>query len=214
MAIIIYMYDDVNLELIPQDAKYVAAYASGRFQNLGEARTRFPHATVLSIATNAGVEADALDVEAGDATIAQAPAWVAWQASRGIYLPVVYCSVSNADALVAEMAAKGISRDAYRVWSAHYDSSLGAHLCGPDTCKLCKTACDWTQYTNRANGSSLDESVLSDEPVFTKPVSKPVSGTPKPEPAPAPVKAPTPAVTAAQAAADLAQLEEFVKDHS
>lgn len=212
------MYDDVNLELIPLNAKCVAAYASGYYKNLGEARTRFPHSTIVSIATNSGVMAEALDVEAGDATIVQAPAWVAWQISRGVYLPVVYCSASNVDALVAEMTSKGISRKTYRVWSAHYDPSRGAHLCGPGTCGLVKsTTADWTQYTDRADNSSLDESILSDEPVFTKPVS----GTPKPGPVPAPVKVPTPTptpkpapvVTAAQAAAALTLLTEFVREH-
>lgn len=209
------MYDDVNLELIPLNAKCVAAYASGNFKNLGQARTRFPHAIIVSIATNAGVMAEALDVEASDATIAQAPAWVTWQISRGVYLPVVYCSASKVDALVAEMTSKGISRRTYRIWSAHYNPSLGAHLCGPATCKLCKTAVDWTQYTDRADNSSLDESILSDEPVFTKPVP----GTPKPGPVPVKVPTPTPTpkpapfITAAQAAAALTLLTEFVKEH-
>lgn len=214
MAVKLFMYDDVTLALIPrtvpagQPKLVIAAYASGRYQNLGGARQEFPQAIIVSIATNAGVEADALDVEAGDATIAQAAAWVNWQLTRGVWMPVVYCSVSSVDALVAELTSKGIARGKYRIWSAHYGSSLGAHICGPSSCKECTAQCDWTQYTNRADNSSLDESLLSDEPVFTAPVVVP------PAP-PVPPKPPLPpVVTVEQANAALTVLSQFVKEHA
>jgi hypothetical protein len=158
-----------------------------------------------------------LDVESGNATIAEVYDWLERQLKRGVYRPVIYISVSQVDALMLTMNANKFQRSQYRIWSAHYGA--GEHICGPSTCKLTKTACDWTQFTNRAANSSLDESDLgSDAPSFTAPKAAPapVKAAPAPAPAkPAPAPAPTaPVVTAAQAAAALAEIEAFVKAHS
>lgn len=71
---------------------------------------------------------------------------------------------------------------------------------GPSTCKLTQTTCDWTQFTNRALNSSLDESTLgSDSRSFAAPKT-----------APAPVKAAAVPVDDTIPAADVAGLETEV----
>ena len=82
--------------------------------------------------------------------------------------------MSNVDRLMLTMNANGFKRSQYRLWSAHYGA--GEHVCGPSTCKLTRTACDWTQFTNRPLNSSLDESTLeTDSPVFTAPKAAPAT---------------------------------------
>jgi hypothetical protein len=196
------MYDDVSVPLIPANATVIGVYIDGRFKNDSEIRTKFPHAALVTIAVSAKDDADCLDVEAGDATIAEVYGWLTRQLKRGVVRPVIYTSVSNVDRLMLTMNANKFQRSQYRLWSAHYGA--GVHVCGPATCKLTKTACDWTQFTNQANHSSLDESDLgADAPVFTAP-----------RPTPAPAKPAAPAVTLAKAEADLNEIEAYLKAHS
>lgn len=176
------MYDDVTVALIPADAQYIAVYVDGEYKNVSEVKSKFPRATIITIAVNPADDAEVLDVEAGDATIADVYAWLLRQLARGVWRPVIYTSAGNVDRLMLTMVANKFTRSQYRLWSAHYGD--GPHICGPATCKLTQTACDWTQYTNRADNSSLDESLLSDSPVFTAPVPVPA---PAPAPAPKPV---------------------------
>jgi hypothetical protein len=180
----IFIYDDVNVDLIPADAEVVAAYAGGIYENLGQARQKFPKAIVISIAISASEEAEVLDIENGDATVDQAPGWVKWQHSRGISLPILYRSVNGIDELVSKMTAAGIPRNEYWIWSAHY--GIGSHVCGPNTCKLTKYGCDATQFTDHAHNESLDESVTT--PEFVPPTARP------PVPVPPPVHVPPRAV--------------------
>lgn len=197
------MYDDVSVSLIPANATIIGVYADGRYKNQPEVKSTHPHATLVTIAVSAADDADVLDVEAGDATIAQVYAWLERQLKRGVYRPVIYASVSSIDQLMLTMNANKFTRSQYRLWSAHYGA--GEHVCGPATCKLTKTACDWTQFTNRAGNSSLDESTLgSDSPTFTKPAV----------PASPPAKAPAPAgPTLAQVEQYLQAIDGYVKAH-
>ena len=152
----ILMFDDVNVDLLPQADAY-AAYADGIYANVGHVRARYPHAHILTIAVRAADLADALDIEAGDAVTSDAPGWFKRALSAGITRPCLYTSVSNVDVLVNAMEKAGIPRHAYRLWSAHYGK--GEHLCGPTTCGGSSATADATQFTSRANGESLDESV-------------------------------------------------------
>lgn len=152
----ILMFDDTNVELLPKADAY-AAYVDGIYENVGQVRTKFPGAHILSIAVKAADLADALDIEAGDAVNSDAPGWFKRALASGVSKPCLYTSASNADALVEEMAKAGIVRSAYRLWTAHYGK--GEHLCGPTTCGECHATADATQFTDRANGESLDESV-------------------------------------------------------
>jgi hypothetical protein len=154
------MYDSTNVATLPHGADAYAGYVQGAFQTFPALRRLFgaSGAHLLSIAVFASGDADCLDVEPRDATIAQAPGWVKRQLARGAHRPCLYTSVSNMDALVTALGGAGIPRAGIRLWSAHYQQ--GKHICGPGTCRLTSHACDGTQWTDTALGRSLDESIL------------------------------------------------------
>src|SRR5215510_7416869 len=119
------MYDYTNVRNLPGGADAYAGYADGLFANLTATERRFTGsgAHFLSIAVCASDDADCLDIEARDATNAQAPGWVNRQLAGGAFRPCLYTSVSNVDALMATLNGAGISRAAIRPWSAHYGQS-------------------------------------------------------------------------------------------
>ena len=151
------MYDDVNLSLIPADAEAVAGYVNGKWPTFNAVVAKWPHAKHLSIAVTAEANAEALDVERYDAEPVQAPAWVRRQLARGVKRPVVYSSVSEMPQVLRVLEASGIPRRKVRVWTAHFTDV--PHLCGAK-CGLNTTA-DATQFTDKALGRSLDETLLS-----------------------------------------------------
>lgn len=148
------MYDDVSTALIPANAQAVAGYVNGKWPTYATVVKQWPNAHHLSIAVSASADADCLDVEAGDATNDQAPAWVKRQLGRGLKRPVVYTSVSNAQALLTTLARAGIKRSDIRLWTAHYNGVQ--HRCGPACGYGLQTTADATQYTDKALGRSLD----------------------------------------------------------
>jgi len=154
------MYDAIHVSALPDGADAYAGYVQGKWPTFAELRRRFlgSGAQLLSIAVFASGDADCLDIEAGDATNAQAPGWVQRQQARGAQRPCLYTSAGNMDALVTTLGGAGISRAEVRLWSAHYGQ--GKHICGPGSCGLTSHACDGTQWTDAALGRSLDESIL------------------------------------------------------
>lgn len=152
------MYDSVTVDTVPAGAAAVAGYVGGHWPTYGPLARRFPHAHHLAIAVNAGENADCLDVEAGDARPDQAPDWVRRQLLRGVRKPVLYASVSQMPAVLQHLAAAGINRGEVRLWTAHY--TFHPHLCTP-ACGYDVHA-DATQYTDRALGRNLDESLCAD----------------------------------------------------
>lgn len=165
------MYDAVDIDEIPHAAHAVAGYVGGKWKTYPELRERFPHSHVLSIAVNAGEDAHCLDVERGDATPAQAPAWVHRQFARGVHLPVIYASLSSWPEIIRELGAHGIRRHQIRAWVAHYTGHH--HICRPDICGVAAKPlgqsrpghqglvyADGTQWTSSALGRNLDESLL------------------------------------------------------
>lgn len=169
MATVI-MYDDVNVDLIPKDAQYIAAYADGRYENLSAIQKRFPKAHILKIDVRGYYHnGDVLDVEPGDATNADAVGWFrARKGKTSTEKPILYTSASNVDALIRTMRKNGIGRAQYYIWSAHYSGK--AHICGPAGCGY--PVADMTQWTDRSHGRSLDESRVNVN-VFLKPTPKP-----------------------------------------
>ena len=155
-----FMCDDVNISLIPKDAQAVAGYVGGRWPTEARLEQLFPTAHHLPIAISASENARCLDVEPGDATIAEAPAWVKRQKARGEKLPVLYTSASWGQKLVDACAAAGLryGHD-YLWWSAHY--TYQPHFCGPKCGFGLRQTAHATQFTDRAQGKSLDESIVS-----------------------------------------------------
>lgn len=157
------MYDDVTVSLIPVDAQAVAGYVDGRWPTYGQVCATHPHAQhKISIAVFASDNAEVLDIEPGDATIAEAAAWVKRQHARGNPKPDVYTAVSWAQGLVNALAAAGLKYGIdYRLWTAHYNYT--PHLCGPECGFGFKERAHATQWTDKAGGKSLDESLCSAE---------------------------------------------------
>jgi len=168
------MYDSVTVSEIPPGAQAVAGYVGGRFVTVPELRAWFPAAHLLTIAVSATQDADCLDIETGDATPAEAAAWYVRQRARGITRPCVYASASvmQSDVIPVIMAAK-IPRATVRLWSAHYTGT--AHICGPHpSCGLLSIDADGCQWTDRALGRSLDQSLLAAD-FFGPPAPPPVA---------------------------------------
>lgn len=165
----IYMYDDVNISLIPRTAKAVAGYVDGRWQTWLKLKLRCPLAKRVSIAVFPTDDADCLDCEPGDAANAQAPTWVKRQLRRrknGIRydtsLPALYTSAANGEALISVCTKAGLRYGIdYLWWSAHYDPRWGTHICHPGCYPGIKHTAHATQFTDHAGGKSLDESICN-----------------------------------------------------
>lgn len=155
------LYDDVDIALIPVDAQAVAGYVDGRWPTYKSLVAKFPHAKYkLSIAVFSKDDAKVLDIEPGDATPAEAPAWVKREHARGNPTPIVYTSAAYGQALIDTLAKAGLvyGKD-YRWWSAHY--TYKPHLCSSKCGFGIKVVAHATQWTDKAGGKSLDESVVS-----------------------------------------------------
>jgi peptidoglycan hydrolase-like protein with peptidoglycan-binding domain len=164
------MFDDVNVFLLPAGAYAYAGYLDGHYANFGQVKKAHASARLVGIVTRARDDGDALDVEPGDAAISEVPGWVARQHARGVARPVVYVSAASAQPVIGTLAAAGIGRAAYRLWLAHY--GFGAHICGPGSCGYPQA--DATQFTSKALGRSLDESLLADDFFGEQPLTFPV----------------------------------------
>lgn len=156
------MFDSVAVGEIPADAPAVAGYVHGRFPTWPLLVVEFPHAHQLSIAVQADEnDAECLDVEAGDATMVEAIPWVQRALARGVKRPVLYSSLSISQELIDACEHAGIARSQIRIWTAHYTGR--AHLC-TTACGFGfrEPAADATQWTDRALGRNLDESLCND----------------------------------------------------
>lgn len=170
-------YDDVTLGLIPADATLVCFYLDGRFKMArAKVQAQFPHAQLIAISCMApGVEgADFYDCEAGDLTPAQLAAAVQREIDSGRRSatdnpPGGYASVSTWPAIVLELAKLGLTVAEIVIWTAHYTGV--AHLCSPTTCRFPRFVWDaaGTQFTDRADNRSLDESLVTARWIRTDP---------------------------------------------
>lgn len=156
------MYDSVTISNMPANSPAVAGYVGGRYPTFQYLAARFPHAKRLSVAVASYIDAACLDIEPGDAPVYLAPVWFKRQLKRGVKKPALYTSASQVAALVATMARAGYKRDQYLLWTAHYTGH--AHLCSSACGFGITTTADATQWTDKALGRSLDQSLLS--PVF------------------------------------------------
>jgi Aspartyl protease len=151
------MFDAIDLGQVPVGPAAVGAYVDGNWPTAEDAASRFPHAHLLTIAVSADHDAEALDVETGDAKPDDAPGWVGRQHPR-VQKPCLYASVDLMQSkVIPALQAAGIPRAAVRLWTAHY---AGKHICGPLTCGELSADADGTQWTDQAFGRDLDQSLL------------------------------------------------------
>jgi hypothetical protein len=154
------MYDTVTDGAFPRGAPAYAAYLDGQVgdqPNFSFIVAEFPNAFHLSITVDPEVDADAADVEAGF-TVPEALDWYGRQRARGAQRPCLYASASTMQAGIVPLVRAGrIPRGQVRLWSAHY---AGQHICGPGSCGAVGIGMDGTQWTQRAWGRNLDESLL------------------------------------------------------
>lgn len=179
------MMDSIHVADLPGGMDAYAGYVDGRWPTITELRERFPHRHILSIAVFAVDDAQCLDIETGDATPGEFPAWARRQhEQRHIIRPCAYASVSVMDEVIAAYKAAGMGRADVRLWSAHYKWKPGTdakHICGPATCGLVSIPMDGTQWRNDApgvGGTHVDESVLAANffPVVATPAPPPLFG--------------------------------------
>jgi peptidoglycan hydrolase-like protein with peptidoglycan-binding domain len=158
------MFDSAFNNQFPPVAEAVAGYVDGHVgdqPNAAWLKAHYPHAHVLTIANSAAHDADALDIEQGDATPAQAVAWYDRQRGNGAARPCLYASASVMQAdILPVLRGAAIPRPSVRLWSAHYGQ--GSHICGPASCGLTSISMDGTQFDDHALGRDLDQSLLAD----------------------------------------------------
>lgn len=107
------MYDSVNSSKIPADAEMASGYIDGQWPSWFAIRDRFKHLSphhTPTIATSPHHDADVLDVENGDATPADVPAWCERQRKiKPGQIPVVYTSRSMVPAVRAALVAAKVA---------------------------------------------------------------------------------------------------------
>lgn len=172
------MYDGLNSDAPAiarafPGARKVAGYLNGRYAWSQADWDLFPGADHVTITVTASAgEGDVLDVETGDATPAQAAAWIEMRHAAGLYRPTIYCSLSVVPAIRAATGPLILGRD-YDIWVAKFDGS-GAEPAVPGLPAARFAA---KQYETNP---SWDESVLYDPEWPHR-----VAAHPAPAPAPA-----------------------------
>jgi hypothetical protein len=144
------MYDSIEVATVPSGATAVAGYVGGKWPTYDALVKAFPTAQHVSIAIAASEDADCLDIENGDATPDEAPAWVRRQQARGVKRPKLYASVSVWPEIEFFLKRAGIKRSEYVKWGAHY---TGVPRLESDF--------DAIQYTDAALGRNLDASLCA-----------------------------------------------------
>lgn len=116
------MFDAVTPANIPANAQMVAGYLPpSRFAWSQASWDRFPNAAKVRIAVRASTnDGHVLDVEAGDATPAQAPGWARMRRASGYATPAIYCSVSVQSQVIDAFNQAGEPLPLW--WLAHYDN--------------------------------------------------------------------------------------------
>lgn len=116
------MYDSVTVANLPvQAGALYAGYVNGNYTNFVQICQRFPKSRVVSIAVQANADAQVLDVEVGDATPDQAPAWVTRQRKLGRKRPTVYCNRSTFPAVLAAFAKAKVANPDF--WIADWTNA-------------------------------------------------------------------------------------------
>lgn len=118
------MADSTNVLNLPGGFDLYAGYSDGRWPDAAAIKTRFGDKTVMRVTVfPSDNEGDCLDVESGDATPAQAPAWIVKRRAAGHGGPLVYCSWSALPSVQAAFKAAGVTPPGF--WVAGYPSPDG-----------------------------------------------------------------------------------------
>jgi hypothetical protein len=120
------MYDSLVASSIPRDAEMVAGYIDGApgfpFWS-DDDWALFPNAVKVRIATQPHTDdGHVLDVEAGNASPEQAPAWVTMRREAGMH-PSVYCSEAFWEECIHAFTDQGVGQPEW--WIAGYPGSVG-----------------------------------------------------------------------------------------
>ena len=149
------MYDGItkDVQLMPAYGDIYAGYDDGSFNDVDAIVARFPDKPVVSIDVTGANQAQALDVENGDATVADIDPWLATKGLAGPVFdrPIIYMSVDVARASFPSAHPNGCL-----LWSAHY--TMQAHICGPSSCGTLPYDADMTQW---GSFPDYDESLVS-----------------------------------------------------
>jgi peptidoglycan hydrolase-like protein with peptidoglycan-binding domain len=147
------MYDSTTVADIPATGMAaVAGYVGGHWPTFAALVARFPNIPALSIAVNSSQDAQCLDIENGDASPADVPAWLDRQAqAHPGRTPILYTSASQIPAVRAAAGSRN-----YLLWSAHYGK--GPHICG--SCGF--QSADATQWADTGpNGEHVDQTLMT-----------------------------------------------------
>lgn len=174
------MFDTITLGTVPGDPFALAGYTAGRWPTFLPLRHRWPQAHTVSIAISARDHADCLDVEPGDATPSEVAGWVRADIKAGWRKPCVYSSWWEFhDQVTPALAQAHISRS--QVWEWDADYTYWPHI---------DAGFDATQWTDRALGRNLDESLVTR--AFLSIAHPALTPAPKPKPKPSPAPRPRP----------------------
>lgn len=168
------MYDDVNYDLIPANPHAVIHYINGHEGVLSEeeARKKFPHARLLGMSVTGKVPAPGYDVERGDYTPDDVPELYHIAIEGGIWRPCFYGELSGTmPEIKAKLNTVVKARGDVRLLVADWDDI-----------PIIPTGYDGKQFTDKALGRSLDESILLD--TFFKPEKAEASPSAAPTPEP------------------------------
>ncbi len=147
------MYDSVDISQIPNGPHAIAYYIDGHegVHTHEQMRARFPHARLLPISTGSRVVTECYDIENGDYLPGEAGELFHIARNGGISRPCMYADLSNMPAVKASLERAGATPADVRLWVAYYN---GQHDL--------PTGYDAHQFTNRALGRNLDESICAD----------------------------------------------------
>lgn len=117
------MYDSVTAPELPRGAEMVAGYVDGRYAWSAADWELFPDSEKVRVAVRASTDSgDVIDCETGDATPAEAAAWVRMRRAAGLHRPTVYCDLSEVPAVRHAAGSLVLGRD-WDLWVASWDGS-------------------------------------------------------------------------------------------
>lgn len=162
-------YDSTNPYNIPEDAAAVFGYIDGLYAWSTAQWNRFPNAVKKTIAVFASNNADILDVEKGDATALEVPAWVVRQRNRGVE-PTIYCSRIGSPGegwpdVRDALAAAGVPEPHY--WIADYTDPPVSHMVPGSA------ATQWTDFRDIYDITEADPAWLGLSPTPPSPPPPP-----------------------------------------